>query len=51
MAYLCLEIILNGLFKSLDLINRSLPIHLTSGIIRVCLDLAGLFRNKDIFSC
>jgi small subunit ribosomal protein S16 len=25
-----------------------LPFHLTSGIIRVCLDLAGLFRNKDI---
>ncbi len=22
--------------------------HLTFGIIRVCLDLAGLFRNKDI---
>src|SRR5579864_3423040 len=25
-----------------------LPIRLTSGIIRVCLDLTGLFRNKDI---
>ena len=25
-----------------------MPFHLTSGIIRVCLDLAGLFRNKDI---
>src|ERR1700687_3072302 len=25
-----------------------LPFHLTSGIIRVCLDLTGLFRNKDI---
>lgn len=28
--------------------TSSLPIHLTSGIIRVCLNLAGLFRNKDI---
>src|SRR5246127_3193793 len=27
---------------------RRLPFHLTSGIIRVCLDLTGLFRNKDI---
>ena len=26
---------------------RLLPFHLTFGIIRVCLDLAGLFRNKD----
>ena len=25
-----------------------LPFQLSSGIIRVCLDLAGLFRNKDI---
>src|SRR5258708_15798816 len=25
-----------------------LPFRLTSGIIRVCLDLTGLFRNKDI---
>jgi small subunit ribosomal protein S16 len=25
-----------------------LPFPLTCGIIRVCLDLAGLFRNKDI---
>ena len=25
----------------------SLPFGLTSGIIKVCLDLAGLFRNKD----
>src|ERR1700693_2131287 len=24
------------------------PLHLTSGIIRLCLDLTGLFRNKDI---
>ena len=25
-----------------------MPFRLTFGIIRVCLDLAGLFRNKDI---
>ena len=30
---------------------RPLPFLLTSGIIRVCLDLAGLFRNKDIHLC
>jgi hypothetical protein len=29
----------------------SLPFRLTSGIISVCLDLAGLFRNKDIHQC
>src|SRR3984957_5865224 len=28
--------------------NGLLPFPLTCGIIRVCLDLAGLFRNKDI---
>jgi hypothetical protein len=28
-----------------------LPFPLTSGIISVCLDLAGLFRNKDIHLC
>jgi len=28
-----------------------LPFRLTSGIISVCLDLAGLFRNKDIHLC
>jgi small subunit ribosomal protein S16 len=28
--------------------HRQLPFPLTSGIIRVCLHLAGLFRNKDI---
>jgi len=27
--------------------NPALPFWLTFGIIRVCLDLAGLFRNKD----
>jgi small subunit ribosomal protein S16 len=42
------------LFRSPDLKTfptitdvRLLPFHLTFGIIRVCLDLAGLFRNKD----
>src|ERR1700733_6166895 len=34
--------------RPLRLPNRLLPFHLTSGIIRVCLDLTGLFRNKDI---
>ena len=28
-----------------------LPFPLTSGIINVCLDLAGLFRNKDVHQC
>jgi hypothetical protein len=28
-----------------------LPFPLTFGIIIVCLDLAGLFRNKDIHLC
>src|SRR5487761_883138 len=28
--------------------RRRLPFYLSSGIIRVCLDLTGLFRNKDI---
>jgi small subunit ribosomal protein S16 len=29
-------------------VAEPLPFRLTSGIIRVCLDLTGLFRNKDI---
>jgi len=32
-------------------IGSPLPFLLTSGIISVCLDLAGLFRNKDIHLC
>jgi hypothetical protein len=28
-----------------------LPFPLSSGIISVCLDLAGRFRNKDIHPC
>ena len=28
--------------------SNRLPIEVSFGIIRVCLDLAGLFRNKDI---
>jgi hypothetical protein len=31
--------------------GRHLPFPLTFGIISVCLDLAGLFRNKDIHLC
>jgi|GEM_PF-3106734 len=31
--------------------QRLLPFPLTSGIIRVCFDLTGLFRNKDILLC
>jgi small subunit ribosomal protein S16 len=30
-----------------DAPSGALPFWLSSGIIRVCLDLAGLFRNKD----
>ena len=32
-------------------VERLLPFPLTSGIIRVCFDLTGLFRNKDILLC
>ena len=32
-------------------VQRLLPFPLTSGIIRVCFDLTGLFRNKDILLC
>ena len=31
--------------------QEALQFGLTSGIISVCLDLAGLFRNKDIHLC
>jgi hypothetical protein len=31
--------------------GRRLPFPLTFGIIGVCLDLAGLFRNKDTHLC
>src|SRR6266496_4441173 len=32
----------------IEYVCNPLPFRLTSGIIRVCLDLTGLFRNKDI---
>jgi small subunit ribosomal protein S16 len=31
-----------------NVVKPGLPFPLTSGIIRLCIDLAGLFRNKDI---
>jgi hypothetical protein len=41
----------NRIPNRLRLSRSSLPFHLTSGIIRVCFDLAGRFRNKDIPLC
>src|ERR1700693_2482726 len=37
-----------GLLRRVNRVKRPLPFRLTSGIIIVCLDLTGLFRNKDI---
>ena len=31
--------------------SSPLPFPLTFGIIKVCFDLAGLFRNKDVHLC
>ena len=34
-----------------DFTSPPLPFPLTFGIIKVCFDLAGLFRNKDVHLC
>ena len=38
-------------FPRTTILVPRLPFPLTSGIISVCLDLAGRFRNKDIYLC
>ena len=40
-----------GFVLSAEFGSPPLPFQLTSGIISVCLDLAGRFRNKDIHLC